>query len=294
MHPPDRQPWRRCPRCATWVFLPRGKPEAYPGEYYGSAVAKFSGWAQTLRARFHRGRARLVRQRLNRRIGKVYDVGCGDGLFLEEASGLGLQVTGFEPEPIPRGQAERRLGKAIDRKLFSSLRKEKASAITCWQVLEHLDDPLSFLRACRQHLADDGLLALSTVNLDSLQAKCFGSQWLHLDPPRHLWIGTLRGVVQLLRDCGFRVEKVRYNSLEFGPVGWVDSLFNLVDTERDRLLACLKQGCREPRDWLVYILSAALTPVASLLSLVEAGLHHPATFEIYARREKDRARRQGG
>lgn len=221
-------------------------------------------------------------------------MGCGDGLFLEGASRLGLRVAGFEPEPIPRGQAQRRLGRNLDQKLFASLKSEKASAITCWQVIEHLDDPSSFLRACRQHLVDGGLLTLSTVNRHSLQAKCFGSHWLHLDPPRHLWIGTLQGVTQLVREAGFHVEKIRYRSLEFGPVGWIDSFFNLVDTKRDRLLATLKQGCHEPRDWIVYLLSFALAPVASLLSLLEAGLNHPATFEIYARLEKDRARRHGG
>ena len=294
MASPECRRWRICPRCGTWVFAPKERTEAYPEDYYGGPAAKFSGWAQHLRTRFHRARARLVRKGLPRKNGKVYDVGCGDGLFLEEAARLGLKVAGFEPESTPRGQAERRIGQRLDRQLFASLKAEKASAITCWQVIEHLDDPPAFLRACRKHLADDGLLTLSTVNLDSLQAKCFGGRWLHLDPPRHLWIGTLRRVIQLVREAGFRVEKVRYNNLEFGPVGWVDSLFNLVDTKRDRLLTCLKQGCREPQDWFVYLTAAGLTPAAFVLSMLEAGLHHPATFEVYARLEKERARRQGG
>jgi len=205
-----------------------------------------------------------------------------------------MRITGFEPESTPREQAERRLGKRLDQRLFASLKSKKASAITCWQVIEHLDDPSSFLCACRQHLERGGLLTISTVNLDSLQAKCFGGKWLHLDPPRHLWVGNLQRVIQLVRESGFSVERIRYSSSEFGPVGWVDSLFNMADTKKDRLLACLKQGCREPQDWLVYILSAALAPLALFLSLLEAGLNKPATFEIYARLEKDRARRQGG
>ena len=294
MHSPDRLLWGSCERCNTWVFLPKKKTQIYPRDYYGGTAAKFSGWAQNLRTRFHRERAHLVRKGLNRANGLVYDVGCGDGLFLKEASHFGLRINGFEPESIPRGQAEMRLGMNLDDQLFASLKSEKASAITCWQVIEHLEDPHSFLCACRQHMVDGGLLALSTVNLGSLQAKCFGGKWLHLDPPRHLWIGNLQKVIQLVKDCGFSVEKVRYNSSEFGPVGWVDSLFNLADTKRDRVLACLKQGCREPQDWLVYILSAFLAPAALLLSLIEAVLNKPATFEIYARLEKDRARRQGG
>ena len=294
MHSPDSLLWRSCARCRTWVLLPKDKAEAYPADYYGGPAAKFSGWAQDFRTRYHRARARLVQKRLNRRNGKIYDVGCGDGLFLKEASRLGLRITGFEPEPMPRRQAEKRLGKSLDQRLFASLKSGKASAITCWQVIEHLDDPASFLRACRHNLADGGLLTLSTVNIDSLQAKCFGGKWLHLDPPRHLWIGNLHRVIQLVKDSGFEVERIRYNSSEFGPVGWVDSLFNLVDTKRDRLLVSLKQGCREPLDWIVYILSVALAPVALILSLLEAGLNKPATFEIYARLKKDRVRRQGG
>lgn len=270
------------------------KAEAYPKDYYGGSVAKFSGWAQWLRTYFHRQRVLWVRRKLNRKNGKIYDVGCGDGLFLEEATRFGLRIAGFEPETTPRNQAERRLGQTLDQKLFASLKSEKASAITCWQVIEHLEDPLSFLRACRQNLKEGGLLAISTVNLESLQAKCFGGYWLHLDPPRHLWIGTLRRLIQLVQDSGFRVEKLRYHNLEFGPVGWLDSLINLADTKRDRLLRCLKLGCREPADWLAYTLSAALTPVAFVLSLVEGALNHPSTFELYARLEKDRARRQGG
>lgn len=201
---------------------------------------------------------------------------------------------GFEPEETPRRQAEKRLKKPLDRKLFASFKTDKASAITCWQVIEHLREPATFLHACKRHLAEGGLLTLSTVNLDSLQAKCFGGNWLHLDPPRHLWVGSLAKVIRLLEETGFHIVKIRYNCLEFGPVGWVDSIFNLMDTRRDRLLACLKQGCREPRDWVVWFLASALTPVAILLSLVEAALHHPATFEIYARMGRTRARRQGG
>ena len=276
------------------MFSAKKKIETYPENYYGGPAAKFSGWAQHLRTHFHRQRARLVQKAINRINGMVYDVGCGDGLFLKEASRLDLRIGGFEPQSTPRGQTEKRLGKKLDEKVFASLKSEKASAITCWQVIEHMDDPPSFLQACRQRLVDGGLLTISTVNLDSLQARCFGGKWLHLDPPRHLWIGNLPRVIQLVKDAGFSIEKVRYNSLEFGPVGWVDSLFNIVDTKRDRLLACLKQGCQEPRDWLVYILSIAFAPMALFLSLLEAGLQQPATFEIYARVKKDRFRRQGG
>lgn len=290
----NRRHWKQCNRCGTWVFIPIRGVNVYPGDYYGGPATKFSGWAQKLRSEFHRSRARWVKKLLHQHHGYVYDVGCGDGLFMESATQLGLKTIGFEPEGMPRRQAEKRLGKRVDGKLFESAGSNGLAAITCWQVIEHLDSPNSFLRACRRKLKPGGLLAISTVNLDSYQAKCFGGNWLHLDPPRHLWVGTLRRVIQLVQDSGFTVIKIRYNCLEFGPIGWVDSLLNGMDRKRDRLLGCLKHGCREPGDSLVWWSAAALTPLSFALSLLEAGLNHPATFEIYARLEKRGARRQGG
>lgn len=286
--------WELCNRCATWKLGPQKIAKAYPREYYGESSAKFSGWAQRLRARFHHERARLVARWLSQKSGMIYDVGCGDGLFLQEIARLGKKVAGFEPETVPRKQAENRLRKPIDQTLFHSLAKRKAAGITCWQVIEHLKDPQGFLQTCRQNLEEGGLLALSTVNSGSIQANFFGVKWLHLDPPRHLWVSTMENVAQMVQSAGFQVIQVRYNPLEFGPIGWVDSLFNLADPQRDRLLSVLKQGCHHPKDRLAWWCAGLLTPLAIVLCLVEAGFHRPATFEIYARMTGTRARRQGG
>ena len=247
-----------------------------------------------MRTHFHRSRAQLVRRWTAGKKIPVYDVGCGDGLFLWEAKKLGFKPMGFEPEPFPRKQAAQQLGKDLDPKLFHSLGSEKIPAITCWQVIEHVANPRSFLNQCHRQLKTGGILALSTVNRDSIQSKCFGSQWLHLDPPRHLWVGSLTKVAEMVESSGFRIICVRHNPLEFGPVGWVDSFFNLMDSKRDRLLHCLKLGFRDPQDWVVWVLAAGLTPLAIVLSLMESWLNCPATFEIYARAERKGARRQGG
>lgn len=286
--------WKDCPRCGTWILLRSGQAVAYPSEYYGGSAAKFSGLAQTLRERFHQARARSVRRWLGKKAATVYDVGCGDGLFLQAASRLGLGILGFEPEMIPRNQAEQRLKKHVDSVLLKSCGLSEISAITCWQVIEHERNPQRLLQAISRRLRDGGLLAISTVNRDSLQAKCFGTTWLHLDPPRHLWIGSRKKLLEMVKAAGFQVLEVRHRPLEFGPVGWVDSFFNLFDSERDRLLRCLKEGCAGPWDRIIWLLSAALTPFAVVLSLLESAVGRPATFEIYARLQKRGARRQGG
>lgn len=286
--------WKICSRCETWVFPPSQQLNAYPAEYYGGSAAKFTGLAQGFRERFHKARARSIQRWLKRGMGTVYDVGCGDGLFLRAASSLGLGILGFEPEMIPRKQAEQRLKRRVDSTLLASRNHSGISAITCWQVIEHMRDPQGFLRTVAHALKNGGILAISTVNLHSLQARCFGCSWLHLDPPRHLWISSRKKLLEMVKAAGFQILEVRHRPLEFGPVGWVDSFFNLFDSERDRLLRCLKQGCAGPSDRLIWLLSAALTPFAVFLSVLESAIGRPATFEIYARLEKRGARRQGG
>jgi SAM-dependent methyltransferase len=227
-------------------------------------------------------------------VATVYDVGCGDGLFLQAASRLGLQIRGFEPEPVPRRQAEQRLRQRLDATMPKASHQSRFSAITCWQVIEHVRDPREFLRLLRGALKKNGLLAISTVNRNSWQARCFGVRWLHLDPPRHLWIGSMPTVRKMVEDAGFQVLEVFHRPLEFGPVGWVDSLWNFWGTERDRLLRCLKRGCWGPADRLLWLLSVALAPWAAVLAVAESLFGSPATFEIYARLDRKRARRQGG
>jgi hypothetical protein len=101
-------------------------------------------------------------------------------------------------------------------------------------------------------------------------------------------------VRKMVEDAGFQVLEVFHRPLEFGPVGWVDSLWNFWGTERDRLLRCLKRGCWGPADRLLWLLSVALAPWAAVLAVAESLFGSPATFEIYARLDRKRARRQGG
>ena len=286
--------WRICRCCDAWVLASSDQTKAYPKEYYGGSAAKFTGLAYTFRRHFHRARARSVLHWVQGHAGIIYDLGCGDGLFLEAILKSGFPAYGYEPEAVPREQAEQRLKKRLDSKLRTALTRPRFSAITCWQVIEHIRDPQKLLQWVRRNLVDGGLLAISTVNLDSVQAKMFGTHWLHLDPPRHFWVGSKSSVVAMLTGAGFKILGIRHRPLEFGPVGWVDSLMNLFDPERDRLLRCLKRGCHGPKDRVVWLLSAILSPLAVVLSLAESLAGRPATFEIYARVENKGARRQGG
>jgi len=272
-----------CGTCGTLVLNLPDSVEAYPADYFGMADEKFSGAAARVRRFWHYRRARLLRRLLGPGDFRIYDIGCGDGLFLHACRDLGFAVQGCEPEDVPRRQATERLGCRIDQHAFANPLPDGYDVITAWQVIEHVQAPNDLLIAAQKYLRPDGLLAVSTVNLHSMQSRFFGEKWLHLDPPRHLWVAGRRSVERMIESNGFTICYRRWNPMEFGPVGFVDSFFNLFDVERDRLLRRLKTGFHGWADRMLWFAAAALTPPAILLSVAETVAGRSATFELYAR-----------
>lgn len=273
-----------CACCGTEVLSEsRGEP-AYPDDYFGNEEEKFRGAAGGIRRHWHESRASHLRTLLGGGGERLYDIGCGDGLFLKAASCRGFSIGGLEPMDRAREQACRKLGCEIDREPFRSTPEGGFDVITAWQVIEHVEKPGELFDTVQRNLKPGGLFAVSTVNLESWQARLFGSNWLHLDPPRHLWVGRRNAVEKLLEKHGFEIVARRWNHLEFGPVGYVDSFVNLFDARRDRILKCLKTGFPGFANKLAWVIAALLTPFSVLLSSLEALLGVPATFELYARK----------
>jgi len=130
------------------------------------------------RQRTARTHLRIVQQHL--KGGRILDVGCASGLFLRQAADAGWQVTGIEPSEELYPEAKRTLegrGKVHQSTLEHARLEPGFDAITLWDVLEHVPDPLGFLTACRDLLTPGGYLFLNVPDLDSLEARLLGSRW---------------------------------------------------------------------------------------------------------------------
>ena len=276
--------WCICDKCGSWTLCSPSDEKAYPAEYYGSPSAKFRGAAGGARSFFQSARAKKVCQLKAGADAAIYDIGCGDGAFLDVIRRRScFAICGFEPEAVPRTQASSRLGCHVDEELFAGAYADFWDVVTAWQVIEHVADPRALVRAVKKKLKPDGLFALSTVNVDSLQARLFGPEWLHLDPPRHLWCSSLKALENLLSEEGFVVESRCWRWLEFGPVGIVDSILNVAGFPRNELVRKLKvgfDGLIDPVFWG----AAVFTPPAIAFAAVEAMVGRSATFELYLRK----------
>lgn len=117
-------------------------------------------------------RMSFIDSKLNLAEQQVLDIGCGGGLLTEAMAHRGARVTGIDMGEAPLAVARLHLlesGLDIDyqhssAEAFAEGRAGKFDVVTCLEMLEHVPDPASVLKACAALLKPGGHLFLSTIN----------------------------------------------------------------------------------------------------------------------------------
>ncbi len=217
----------RCAACGMLFQNPRPTRAAigrfYPDDYsaYGSAQGGLRARRGLLGWVTRRGmerRCRLLDKAVPARPGparRLLDVGSGGGMFLEamQLHG-GWQVEGLEPnERAARATAERLGVPVFQGSLERSAYPDAAfDAVTLWDVLEHLHDPLASLRELRRILRPGGALFVRVPNAGSYVRALCGRYWVGYDLPRHLSVFTPATLRRTLAAAGFARVARRYTS----------------------------------------------------------------------------------
>lgn len=283
-----RLPWVRCDGCGVEGYHPQPGGEilrrAYGGAYYGRAGRKFIGPLAGLVAWFQGGRARLVARTVGG--GRLLDVGCGNGGFLRQAAAKGFTVEGTEWTAESAARAGGDFPVHVGDLLDLDLEQGAYQGVSLWHVFEHLRDPSATLERIHGLLGRGGWLFLSMPNHGSWQARRFGRDWFHLDPPRHLHGFDPASLRRLLEARGFELVRWHTWSLEQNPFGWIQSLLNSRGFSRDRAYGVMKGvgggGVAEKAGDLLCVAALALP---ALVYTTAAGLSaRGATMTIVARK----------
>jgi len=105
--------------------------------------------------------------------GKILDVGCAIGVFLDIAKKRGWEVFGVDISHYAVEQAKKNFGIVVKEGELTAVKfsGKKFDVITMWDFIEHVPDPNKTLSEAWRILKDDGILFIHTINEDSLMSK---------------------------------------------------------------------------------------------------------------------------
>jgi SAM-dependent methyltransferase len=195
------------------VLPPEALGELYPGGYNAYALPA-SAPLRLLATGLFRSRYRRALRRpplaLLGEPGRLLDVGAGRGDLGVVLSERGWEVTALDPSPNAVAEARARGVAAEEGTLLEAEGRLPGGydAVVFQHSLEHVSEPADELAAAHRLLRDGGMLLVTLPNFGSWQRRRFGSDWFHLDLPRHRTHFTAAGLRALLERSGFAVERV--------------------------------------------------------------------------------------
>jgi len=149
-------------------------------------------------------RTRLIKRMLQKEKGRLLDVGCGDGFFLEQLIAMGFECVGLEPSTQAAELCQARVGPLGGQVHCQEIRDyhptDPFDVVVCGEVLEHVEDDVDMLIHIHRLLRPGGTLVL-TVPLDM-------RLWNEADVRAgHKRRYTKEEILLKLRDTEYQVEK---------------------------------------------------------------------------------------
>ena len=144
-----------------------------------------------------------------RKTGRLLDVGCGIGFFLDEAKKRGWEVYGTEYSERLIGLL-REKGITIHEGQLSSENYEEGffDVVTSFEVIEHINNPTSEIKQIAKLIRKGGLVYLTTPNFNSLLRRKLKIKYNVINYPEHLSYYTPSTIARLFTSNGFKKWKV--------------------------------------------------------------------------------------
>jgi SAM-dependent methyltransferase len=212
----DRITMYECRRCGTRSYDPMVEGDT---SYYAHLSATLPWYYQKGRWEF-----RLALDTLKKEGARAFlDIGCGEGHFLELAASEGLAGVGFEINADALVKAKLR---GVDVRAELDGDHVRYDAIVMFQFIEHLRDPLSYLKSLLPRLRKNGVLLVSTPIRPSCAAA---NSNVFLWPPHHQWLPTTVAYTHLAARLGLSCERVicdppDIHQVEYAIKKWCGSL----------------------------------------------------------------------
>jgi SAM-dependent methyltransferase len=195
----------RCRACGL-VFQQEWRRE-FPAELYAYYARYRDKPEHELYDPLNDGRIRVLLDGWEKRVRRrrLLDVGCGIGHLVRTASRRGWDAQGIDlaedaiAVATAHGVSCRRadfFGEEFDGQRFD--------VIVMSELIEHVPEPVRFLRRARDLLSEDGILYLTTPNFDCLTRRVRGGSWTPIHP-EHLSYFSRRTLIDAIVHADLRV-----------------------------------------------------------------------------------------
>ena len=203
----------QCPSC-NHIFVKEIVSEEELHSYYANRKSHHSSFEKE-KWDYSKIKYQFVYRRLLKKInrfsesGRLLDIGCSNGSFVSAAQDLGWEAYGIELEKDSFEIAKRHGLKVYNKDLFQQgFPDNYFSIITLWQVIEHLSDPIIMLNEINRILKPNGLLVVSTPNIQSIGWKLLNENWRAVEPQVHINLFSCLGLKTITEQNGFKTKLI--------------------------------------------------------------------------------------
>ena len=237
-----RAPIVECGECG-FAFKGTQPTEEFLRRHYAQTSAEYQTRQAeddaAYRTDYERAR-RLLTQRFPQG-GRILDVGCGRGFFLQSL-GKEWERHGVEPSQSAADYAARENGIPVHAGSLFSVKLPDAffDVVTLFDVMEHLAEPAKIVAEVRRVLKPGGSLLIGTGNCGSLAARLAGAQWVYLAIPDHVSFFSEASLRRVLAAAGFK--EILFHSLHHGQMSLAAASGWLRAVVRHRTISLLGSG----------------------------------------------------
>lgn len=150
----------------------------------------------------------------------VLEIGSGLGYLTYSLNKSGYKTTGLDISEDAVRQAKEKYGdyyESGDLFILAEKRKKNYDCIIMTEIIEHVEDPKSFIKAAFSLLKEGGKLIVTTPNKSDAPKDTI---WQSDIPPVHLWFLSEESMLYIARDIGKKCEFIdftNYTKKFYGP-----------------------------------------------------------------------------
>lgn len=196
----------KCQNCSCFFLQPQPVFEdlrsIYSKKYFQAWELKSA--AEMKKATF---KLRLNSIKKHKPTGKILDIGCATGFFLEQAQQEGYDVYGVEISDYAAKKAKQKFG---DNRIFNSnfdkadIPIDNFDIITMSDLLEHVKNPNKLFNKCYKILKPGGIIMIMTPDTDSLSARIMRKKWSQYKL-EHLFYFNLKSIKFLAKKYNLKI-----------------------------------------------------------------------------------------